>query len=106
MSNHSADNIQGYLSRDILKTFFSVSGSDNAHTWTPGHEQIPQNWYKRPSSNPYGAVPAFADVAILATKYPEIVQFGGNTGTVNSFVGVDPGDLSGGVYNGMSLFLY
>ncbi|CZR61315.1 uncharacterized protein PAC_11211 [Phialocephala subalpina] len=103
MSNHSADNIQGYLSRDILKTFFSVSGPDNAHTWTAGHEQIPQNWYKRPSSNPYGAVPAFADVAILATKYPEIVQFGGNTGTVNSFVGVDPGDLSGGVYNAVTL---
>jgi hypothetical protein len=40
-----------------------------------------------------------ADVAILATKCPEIVQFGGNTGTVNSFTGIDPGDLSGGVYN-------
>ncbi|KAF8847789.1 Cloroperoxidase [Acephala macrosclerotiorum] len=61
-----------YLSRDILKSFFSVSGLDNAHIWTPGHEQMPQNWHKRLSSNPYGAMPAFANIAILATKYPDV----------------------------------
>jgi len=44
-----------------------------------------------------------ADVAILVTKYPDIVEIGGNTGTVNSFTGVDPGDLSGGVYNAQTL---
>jgi hypothetical protein len=44
-----------------------------------------------------------ADVAILATKYPQIVQFGGNTGTTNSFVGVDPGDITGGVFNAETL---
>lgn len=64
-----------------------MSGPDNAHTWTPGHEKIPQQWYKRPSNNPYGALAAAADVAILAVKYPSIVQFGGNTGSTNSFVG-------------------
>jgi urea transporter len=31
------------------------------------------------------------------------VQFGGNTGTVNSFVGVDPSDISGGVYTSTTL---
>ncbi|KAG4429585.1 hypothetical protein IFR05_014934 [Cadophora sp. M221] len=103
MSNHSADNIQGTLTRETLKSFFSISGPDGAHVWTAGHERIPLNWYKRPTANPYGAVPAFADVAILATKYPEIVQFGGNTGTPNSFVGVDPGDITGGVLNGVTL---
>ncbi|EPE28884.1 Cloroperoxidase [Glarea lozoyensis ATCC 20868] len=103
MSNHSADNIQGYLNRDILKTFFAVSGPDNGHVWNAGQEKIPQNWYKRPSNNPYGAAAAAADVAILAVKYPEIVQFGGNTGTPNSFVGVNPGDISGGVYNAQTL---
>lgn len=48
-------------------------------------------------------MPPQADVAILATKYPDIVQIGGNTGTVNSFTGVNPGDLSGGVYNAATL---
>jgi hypothetical protein len=119
---HSAENVQGYLSRDILKTF-SVSGPDESHVLLAGQEQIPRNWYKRPSGNPYGAGPAFvssvylptsslcniilttfqAEVAILATKYPEIVQFGGNSDKVNSFVGVDPGDLTGGVFNAANL---
>lgn len=40
---------------------------------------------------------------ILATKYPEIVQIGGNTGTVNSFTGINPGDITGGVFNGATL---
>lgn len=32
-------------------------------------------------------------------RYPGIVRFGGNTGTVNSFAGVDVTNLTGGVYN-------
>jgi hypothetical protein len=31
--------------------------------------------------------------------YPGIVRFGGNTGTVNSFAGVDLTDLTGGAFN-------
>lgn len=31
------------------------------------------------------------------------MEIGGNTGQINSFTGVDPGDLSGGVYNGATL---
>lgn len=58
MSNHSDEEKNGYLDRDILKTFFAISGEDGAHVWNKGQEQIPQNWYRRPSSNPYGAVPA------------------------------------------------
>jgi hypothetical protein len=67
------------------------------------------------SPNPYGIVPAFlrllllslpslaisrADVAILATKYPQVVQF---DGTPNSFVGVNPGDITGGIFNAQTL---
>lgn len=44
-----------------------------------------------------------ADALILALKYPNINQIGGNTGRVNSFVGVDPGDLTGGVFNAQNL---
>lgn len=35
--------------------------------------------------------------------YPGIIRFGGNTGKVNSFVGADLGDLTGGVLNGASI---
>ena len=43
-------------------------------------------------------------MVILATKYPEIVQIGGNTGTVDSFTGANLGDLTGGVFNAATLF--
>jgi hypothetical protein len=39
----------------------------------------------------------------LVTKYPDIIEVGGNTGTTNSFTGVDVGDLTGGVYNAQTL---
>lgn len=35
--------------------------------------------------------------------YPGILEFGGNTGKVNTFTGVDLSDLTGGVYNAKTL---
>ena len=35
--------------------------------------------------------------------YPGIVGFGGNTGKVNSYLGVDTGDFTGGVYKNSDL---
>jgi hypothetical protein len=32
-------------------------------------------------------------------KEPALLSIGGNTGTVNSFVGINPEDLTGGVFN-------
>jgi hypothetical protein len=86
-SNHSVDNINGYLTREILKSFWSITGPDGAHVYTPGHDQIPQNWYRRSSSNQYTLAAASTDLAIMANKYPDCVNIGGNTGTVNSFTG-------------------
>lgn len=39
------------------------------------------------------------DTIDFILKYPELGSIGGNTGSVNSFAGVDPGDLTGGVLN-------
>lgn len=39
------------------------------------------------------------DVASGIVQHPEFVSFGGNTGTVNSFAGINLGDLTGGLYN-------
>jgi hypothetical protein len=58
MSNHSADNLNGFLTKDVLKSFFAISGPDDALVYNQGQEQIPQNWYRRPTSNPYGAAAA------------------------------------------------
>ncbi|KAF2799324.1 Cloroperoxidase [Melanomma pulvis-pyrius CBS 109.77] len=103
MSNHSAERPNGFLTREVLKSFFAISGPDNALVWNRGKERIPDNWYRRPSSNPYDAARAGADVAILATRYPSVVRVGGNTGTTNSFVGVNVGDITGGVYTATTL---
>ncbi|KAF2429338.1 Cloroperoxidase [Tothia fuscella] len=103
MSNHSAENKNGFLTKEVLKSFFAISGPDTAHVYSQGKERIPLNWYRRPTSNPYNAPAAGADVAILATKYPDVVRFGGNTGTTNSFTGINLGDVTGGVYNAQTL---
>jgi hypothetical protein len=43
------------------------------------------------------------DVIAFILKYPELGSIGGNTGTVNSFTGVDVSDLTGGVLNAGTL---
>lgn len=35
----------------------------------------------------------------MGLEYPEFFTLGGNTGTTDSFVGIDPGDLTYGTYN-------
>ena len=39
----------------------------------------------------------------MALAHPEFLSVGGNTGTTNSFVGVDPADLTDGVFNSQNL---
>lgn len=47
MSNKSATYPEGYLNGEVLKSFFSVTGTPGNFTYTPGYERIPDNWYKR-----------------------------------------------------------
>jgi hypothetical protein len=103
MSNHSAEEPSGYLDGYNLKSFFGITGEPGSFVWNAGTEQIPQNWYRRPSTNPYTSEAAVLDVLGAYAKYPETLKLGGNMGTVNSFAGVDIGDLTGGVYNSETL---
>ncbi|PQE26175.1 hypothetical protein CJF30_00000925 [Rutstroemia sp. NJR-2017a BBW] len=95
-SNHSAEQPNGYLDRATLKSFFGVSGPDSALVWNKGQERIPNNWYRRPSSNPYTLASGVLDTLANLRAYPDSFRVGGNTGTVNSFAGVDLGNLTGG----------
>ncbi|KAM3421360.1 hypothetical protein BST61_g1757 [Cercospora zeina] len=103
MSNRSQENMGGILNTEVLKSFFSVTGEPGSFVHTPGHERVPDNWYKRPTSQPMNTVDTNVDTVINNAMYPGIIRFGGNTGTVDSFVGIDTGDLTGGVFNGDSL---
>lgn len=100
MSNHSAENPSGFLTRDVLKSFFAVSGDvPGQFVHNRGQERIPDNWYKRPFSNAYNIPEVLLDVQTNNAMYPGIVRIGGNTGTTNSFAGVDLTDLTGGAFN-------
>ena len=53
MANHSEEFPEGYLDKETFKSFFAVSGSSGSFTYQRGYERIPDNWYRRPLSDPY-----------------------------------------------------
>lgn len=104
MSNHSAENPGGFLTKDVVRSFFAVTGDDTNWVHHPGMEQIPENWYRRPGGkDQYNVADVFIDLLAGAAQYPDTVQFGGNTGKTDTFTGVDLGDLTGGLFNGATL---
>jgi hypothetical protein len=103
MSNKSAEYPEGRLNQEVLKSFFSITGDENNFKWTEGYEKIPDNWYKRAIGDEY-TIPFFlTDLLAAAAQYPEFLSIGGNTGTTNSFTGVDLKNLTGGVFNAETL---
>ncbi|CZR54569.1 uncharacterized protein PAC_04453 [Phialocephala subalpina] len=104
MSNHTEEELSGYLDGYNFKSFFGVTGESGSFEWQRGQERVPDNWYRRPTSNQYTAPDVFIDVGIGYAAYPNTLKFGGNTGTPNSFVGLDVANLTGGIYNAQDLF--
>jgi len=103
MGNKSAEHPEGILNQDVLKSFFAITGDESNFVHNPGQERIPENWYKRAIGDEY-TIPYFnTDLLSFASQYPEILSVGGNTGTTNSFTGVNIGDLTGGVFNTQTL---
>lgn len=93
----------GILDKEILKSFFAISGPDDNLVYTYGHEQIPANFYKRAIRNEY-TIPLFIeDTFNFASTFPEMFSIGGNTGTVDSYVVLDLGNLTGGIYESGTL---
>ncbi|KAK5130761.1 hypothetical protein LTR08_001706 [Meristemomyces frigidus] len=85
----------------LLKSFFGVTGSGSSMSYSYGHERIPDNWYKTASD--YTLVDLNLDLVSWITSHPELADIGGNTGTVNSFTGVDLDNLTSGVLNAATL---
>lgn len=69
--------------------------------YNEGHERIPENWYRLAAD--YGFVNYNLDLVALVVKHPELLSIGGNQGKVNTFVGVNLADLTGGVLNATTL---
>lgn len=103
LANHTDDNPDDTTSKAVLRSFYGITEDpdDGSLSYNPGHERIPENWF--PRQTPY-TIPDFnAAEAALLLKKPELLSVGGNTGTVNSFTGIDVEDLTGGVFNAAKL---
>ncbi|CAJ2508769.1 Uu.00g137950.m01.CDS01 [Anthostomella pinea] len=103
MANKTAENPQGILNGETLKLFYAVSGDYPDFTITPGHERFPDNWYKRNPLDYYTIPYLAADALAMQLQHPQFLSVGGNTGKVNSFVGLDPATLRDGVFNAQNL---
>lgn len=104
MANKSAEYPEGRLDLNTLKSFYSMTGDYPNFKYTPGYEKFPDNWYKRNIVD-YYTIPYFASDAVpMAIAHTQFAAIGGNTGKTNSFVGIDPANLTGGVYNSKNLF--
>lgn len=105
MSNHTADKVDGYLDGAIFKEFFGITGDYPNFTWKKGQERVPDNWYRRPTAQPYTASGGvFGDLISEFLAYPHSFRFGGNTNGVNTYTGISLTDFTGGVYNAKNLF--
>ena len=93
--NKTTANPEGLIDANTLKSFYSMTGTDGNHlTYTHGGERIPENWYTFAPETPYASPPFFEDFATIIQQHPELLAFGGNTGTVNSFTGLDIQNLT------------
>ncbi|KAJ9643196.1 hypothetical protein H2204_002091 [Knufia peltigerae] len=98
LSNHSAQEPNGIMTKEVFKSFWGVIDTeDGGLEYKRGWERIPENWFRRPVD--YGLVQMNLDFVDWFLKYPKLMSIGGNTGTVNSFTPLDIGDISGGVLN-------
>jgi len=87
-----------------LKSFWAVYDDANAPSgfvYKKGHEQIPPNWYRIPED--YNLIQLNLDLIDWYVKYPTVLSIGGNMGRVDSFVGLDLTDITGGVLDATSI---
>lgn len=89
------------MSPEDLMSWFSYTGDPQGDlTYKYGYERIPGPvFYKRHPTQQWTLADIVAAVAQQAAAYPATSAVGGNTGKVNSFAGVDVGDLTGGAFN-------
>ena len=84
--------------RETFKSMWGVTENANGTlVYNRGWERIPENWYRIHSD--YTLVDLNIDLVQWLEKHPRLASSGGNLGQVNSFAGIDLGDLTGGAIN-------
>lgn len=103
MANKSEEYPEGRLNGEVLKSFYAITGDDGDFTYTPGNERIPDNWYTRNSLDAYTIPYLDMDTVTMLLQHLEFGSIGSNTGTTNSFVGVNIENLTSSVHSAGSL---
>ncbi len=67
------------------------------------HKKLRQGRYHRPT--PFLVTDFLERIGAIFANDPTLTDIGGNTNDVNTFTGLDFGDLTGGVINGENLLL-
>jgi len=103
LANHSAEYPRGFMTKDLFKSMWSYTDGPNGElVYTYGHERIPENWYKRAPADAWTLADILISTGQQCLAYPSNCEVGGNTGEVNSFSGVDLGDITGGLVNSVT----
>ncbi|ETS73861.1 hypothetical protein PFICI_14807 [Pestalotiopsis fici W106-1] len=102
-ANHSAEYPEGFLDSETLKSFESVVGEPGSFQWIPGHERVPDNWYRRAIGDEFGLAAFTLDAMDALRHLPNLLVLGGNTGKPNTFTGVNVTSLTSGVFNAETL---
>ncbi|PGH35241.1 hypothetical protein GX50_01937 [[Emmonsia] crescens] len=100
--NHSRENPEGTLTKNIIKNFYGIYGEEDCFEYKEGWERIPENWYRTPVD--YGLIQFNLDITDWVLKYPELASIGGNLGKIDTFAGLDIGNLTTGIANLGHLF--
>lgn len=84
-----------YLDEPNLFAFFGVERRpDGSLEYKVGHERLLPSWVRRPIGAPFSLVDVVLSLLYSARTDPSLLSIGGNAGQVNTFTGVDVGDLS------------
>jgi hypothetical protein len=105
LSNHSAEYPRGYLSPSSFETLWGYTrDANNNLVYKYGHERIPDNYYKSAIDDQWTVPDILTGFAQNCLSYPRDCEVGGNLGTVNSFTGVNLGDISSGLISSSADF--
>ncbi|KAI5803968.1 hypothetical protein DFH27DRAFT_388292 [Peziza echinospora] len=109
MCNFTKEYPRGILNEEMLMDWWAFdrdpANPGRYKTRGKGWSTFPRDWHRRPIGvlYDYGLLAFSLDLVAIALKVPGALKIGGNTGTVNSFTGIDLGNLTGGLFNTIDL---